>query len=51
MHDKGPYKSVDGNPAGTKLIFQKFRHHENRIKLISKPLLLVFYIKNFLEKF
>lgn len=49
--DKGPYKSADGNPAGTELIFQKFEHRENRIKLISKSLLVVFYMKNFLEKF
>lgn len=51
ISDKRPWKSAEGNPAGTELIFQKFELHENRIKLISKSLLVVFYMKNFLEEF
>lgn len=49
--DNRLYKSVDGSPAGTVLIFQNFEHSENRIKLISKSLLVVFYMKNLLKKF
>lgn len=49
ISDKGLYKNADGNPAGTELIFQNFEHSENLIKLISKSLLVVFYMKNLLE--
>lgn len=50
ISDKRPQKSAEGNPAGTEL-FEKFELHENRIKLISKSLFVVFSMKNFLEEF